>query len=510
MPRSSHLVTSSALALVMGTSAAFADLTAAEAWGDWLDYMRGMGYTLTSDETPDGSNLIVRNINVAMQLDDDKGAMNLSLGDLTFVENGNGTVDVVFPEVVPIIVTLTPENGKPPATVNLKYTHAGMKMTMSGTTDDLTYDTTADNITVSLDGITVDGNTFGSENAKFAMRLNELQSRSTMKIDELRTYQQAISTGAVSYALFMNPPEEQGSFDLKGQIAQTSFQGGGDIPLDLNGVSSMQAMLDAGFAFAGDIAFGAGNMQMKTTDPQNSVDFSSSSDGGTLNMQMGPTGLAYQGAQNNVNLNAQMSGFPFPLSLSMAQSGFGVQMPLAKSDVAQKFGFAINLTDFTMSDMIWGIFDPAGQLPRDPATIALDVSGEAKLLFDLMDPNSAEAMAAPDARPGEIEALSINTLVVDAVGARLSGNGDITFDNTDLQTYPGMPKPVGGVDLKLSGGNALIDKLVTMGIMQQEQAMGARMMMGLFAVPGETPDTLTSKIEFNDQGQVLANGQRIK
>ena len=36
-----------------------------------------------------------------------------------------------------------------------------------------------------------------------------------------------------------------------------------------------------------------------------------------------------------------------------------------------------------------------------------------------------------------------------------------------------------------------------------------RMMMGLFAVPtGE--DTLTSVIEVNDQGHVLANGQRLK
>jgi hypothetical protein len=36
------------------------------------------------------------------------------------------------------------------------------------------------------------------------------------------------------------------------------------------------------------------------------------------------------------------------------------------------------------------------------------------------------------------------------------------------------------------------------------------MMMGLFAVPGDAPDTLNSKIEFTQDGQILANGQRIK
>ena len=104
----------------------------------------------------------------------------------------------------------------------------------------------------------------------------------------------------------------------------------------------------------------------------------------------------------------------------------------------------------------------------------------------------------------------MNTLVVDAAGARLEGQGDVTFDNTDQTTFPGMPKPVGAVDLSLVGGNGLLDKLVGMGMLPEEQAMGARMMMGLFAVPGTEPDTLSSKIEFTEDGQVLANGQRIK
>ena len=73
-----------------------------------------------------------------------------------------------------------------------------------------------------------------------------------------------------------------------------------------------------------------------------------------------------------------------------------------------------------------------------------------------------------------------------------------------------MPKPVGAVDLSLSGGNGLLDKLIAMGLFPQEQAMGVRMMMGLFAVPGDAPDTLNSKIEFTQDGQILANGQRIK
>ena len=49
-----------------------------------------------------------------------------------------------------------------------------------------------------------------------------------------------------------------------------------------------------------------------------------------------------------------------------------------------------------------------------------------------------------------------------------------------------------------------------MGIVSDQDAMGARMMMGMLAVPGDGPDQLKSKIEINAAGHVLANGQRIQ
>jgi hypothetical protein len=52
-------------------------------------------------------------------------------------------------------------------------------------------------------------------------------------------------------------------------------------------------------------------------------------------------------------------------------------------------------------------------------------------------------------------------------------------------------------------------KLVEMGLVPQDQIMGVQMMMGMFAVPaGE--DAYTSKLEVKADGQVLANGQRLK
>ena len=199
--------------------------------------------------------------------------------------------------------------------------------------------------------------------------------------------------------------------------------------------------------------------------------------------------------------------FPFPVMLSMAQAGFNLAMPVAQTDEEQDFEFGIVLGDFTMPDTLWGIFDPA-VLPRDPATILVDLSGKARILTDILAPDAAMAMAHK--APGELNALTINELVVSAAGAEIVGKGDFTFDNSDLQSFDGIPAPSGKANLSIAGANGLLDKLGQMGFVGDEEAMGARMMMGLLAVPGDAPDTLKSEIEINEQGHILANGQRIK
>jgi len=140
--------------------------------------------------------------------------------------------------------------------------------------------------------------------------------------------------------------------------------------------------------------------------------------------------------------------------------------------------------------------------------LLIDLSGKAKLFFDLIDPAQADAIAMADV-PGELNALTLNNLSLKLGGAALTGLGDFTFDNTDLETFDGMPRPTGELTMNLKGGNALIDSLVKMGLIPEDQAMMGRMMMGMFA-RSVGDDELSSKIEINDQGHVIANGQRVQ
>ena len=105
--------------------------------------------------------------------------------------------------------------------------------------------------------------------------------------------------------------------------------------------------------------------------------------------------------------------------------------------------------------------------------------------------------------------MAINDLTVKIAGAEVMGTGAFTFDNTDMTTIPGMPRPEGSLELNINGVNGLLDKLVGMGLIPEDQAMMPRMMMGMFAtVVGE--DQLTSKIEIDAAGGIFANGQQIQ
>lgn len=145
-------------------------------------------------------------------------------------------------------------------------------------------------------------------------------------------------------------------------------------------------------------------------------------------------------------------------------------------------------------------------LPRDPATVALNMTGTATLFEDLVNDDLEDA----DELPGEVNTLKLADLLIDLVGAQITGNGAFTFDNTDMQTFDGIPRPEGSVNLSAKGVNGLLDTLVAMGLLPEEQVMGARMMMAMFTVPGAGEDEMSSVIEINAEGHVLANGQRIQ
>jgi hypothetical protein len=248
------------------------------------------------------------------------------------------------------------------------------------------------------------------------------------------------------------------------------------------------------------------SFQMTVVEDDEPMNIETSNGPGELQVAISKEGIEYLGGATDLAVNLVGGEIPFPVSFNMDEIGYEFVMPLAASEEAQDFALGLTLGGLVVPDMLWNIFDPSAILPRDPATLSFALDGKTRLFKDLMDPSLEDS----EEFPGELTALTLSDLVVEIGGAELTGTGDFTFDNSDLESFDGMPRPEGAADFRLLGGNALLDKVIEMGFVSQEEAMGARMMMGIFATPGPSEDELNSRIEVNDQGHVLANGQRLR
>lgn len=492
-----------ALATVLATSPAFADLTAQEVWGDWRSYLGTLGYDVSAAEKTDGDTLTLSDLMVNMVLPEDAGTVAMTLGEISLRDNGDGTVTMTMPATMPMMVKARPE-GEEAVDVQINMSQTGLNMVISGTPEDINYSYTASSLGMTLASLVVDGKAMDGV-AQFEMLMKNLIGRSQMQLNELRHVSQKLSVDSVSYNFSAADPEGDGNMKFVGNWKDMSFEGEASIPLDLD-PQNPEEIFEKGFAFAGAYEFGGGSTEFVFAEDGEVVQASSSSQAGELAMAMDAKQLAYAGTTKGLSVNMAGGDIPFPISAQVGEAGFAVEMPLAASDTPQDFGLAFSIVDFAVPDMLWGMVDPQGVLPRDPATVAIDVSGTAKLFGSLLDPEIVDSPAPP----GELHSLSLNGLQVSVAGAELTGKGAFTIDNTDLQTFGGVPRPTGAVDLQLVGGNGLLDNLIKMGIVPENEAMQARMMMGLFAVPGDGPDTLKSKLEVNEQGHVLANGQRIQ
>ncbi len=495
------------LAYAIVTQGAFADVTAQDVWDDWHAYMTQMGYTVSGEQSVSGGVTSITDMTVTMEIPDEGGSFQMVVPEMTLTENGDGTVSIGLPESFPM--TLTGEDGDEAFSVAIGYAHKGLEMLVSGAPDDMTYDYSAAMLGITLDDLKVDGESLPDDVLAIDFKLTDLAGTSRMKIGENRDVDQKFTASGLTYDLAFSDPESDDDGKIDGSLNQLTFEGTNVIPADFN-IADPQAFYEAGFSFSGLFTYASGTTSIAGTSEGEAFSMGSESEGGRFGASIDSQRLAYDVQQNSSKLAVTTADLPFPIEIAMANAGLKFEFPLQQSEEIQPFGFAINLTDFTMSDVLWSIFDPAGSLPRDPATIALDTTGTAKILTNIFDPESVEALEFSEEAPGELHSLRINELLVSLVGAKLTGDGDFTFDNSNTEEFDGMPAPSGVANLTLVGANALIDKLIGMGLIQESDALGARMMMGLMAVPGDEPDTLNSKIEFTEDGQILANGQRIK
>jgi hypothetical protein len=502
MSRWTQISGATALACVFSASAGFADVTGQEVWNDWKSYLQDFGYTVSGAESRSGDTLTIADLVMSMDTPETDGRVTMTMPELTFTDQGDGTVAVGLPETSSMEVTAqSPEGDAFDMTIDMTMT--GMSTIVSGAPDNMTYSYTAASIGMALADLNADGDL--PDEFTFGLTLNNLIGQSSMKIGEMREVAQTISAQGLSYDLRIAETSEDVTFLVNGGADGLQFDGTSVIPIGVN-MEDASALLKSGFKMEGTVRQNSAQAKMSFVEGDDSMTIDSSTGSGEVELAFSDAGFKYIGGGSDIAVNVVGGEIPFPVAIQLAEAGYEFQMPLAASDAEQDFALGLTFGGLSVPDMLWNIFDPSAILPRDPATVSFALNGKTRLFQDLMDPT----LEPGDDFPGELTALTLSDLVVEVAGAELTGSGDFTFDNSDVESFDGLPRPQGAVDFRLLGGNGLLDKIIQMGFISQDDAMGARMMMGIFATPGPSEDELNSRIEVNEAGHVLANGQRLR
>ena len=494
------MLTGTILALAV-PAPALADLSAQDVWEAFSKQLSAYG-KLEADLAEAGGRLTARAMNLSTDVDGLRSNTALS-GEIAFQENSDGTVSILFPAEMTATLNVS-DNGAAPVNITYAFEQQGMQVTASGQAGNITHDFTAPQLTYTLEGLSVDGKKIGSQVELVLSNTVGTWLSAGNAVTQV-TADYTIDTLSVN-ANFTDPTTRD-EIKFTARMNDLAAESENTIP---DGLQSMtpQMMFAAGFGVAAKLDYGEVAYGADVTSKGQNTKLLGSIEKGSLDVSVDGDQVRYTTAAEQMDVSGSVSGLPFPpVDIHLDTSSFNLLMPLAQSDAAREFGLGITMEGFTISDFVWAMLDPAQQLPRDAANIVLDLKGTGNWLIDIFD---TEALENATAAPGEVESLSLEALEVTVAGASLTGDGAFTFDNSDTVTFGGVPRPQGQVDLALTGGITLLDKLTAMNIVPQQQAMGIKMMSGLFAKPGPGQDSLTSRIEIDAAGRVLANGQQIR
>jgi hypothetical protein len=486
-------------ALVVFAVPASAAITPAEAWTSMQTYYANAGFTVTAQREDDGDDLILRDMVITSARE--TGDVTFNIPELSLERDGDG-VDLTMSDTMTVnIPTIAPDGSSAETLVTL--TQKGLAADITGEADDMNIDFKSSEIVVE---------TSGSRTADdpipmvLRMAFDGLKGTETVKTGDMTEVTADFTVDSISYTMTGATPPASDDIGA----APTTFNSNGSLenavvnfelvtPADLESATMTEAVQN-GLRTKGALKFGKSSGGSEVETANGMMKTQTTSEGSNLNFSLDASGGQYSANSLHAVLDLTLPDFPLPVHAEMASAGAAMKFPTMPGNEASPVGIDLRLENLTVNEELWGLFDPSKKLPRSPATVIVALDGMARLTGDFTD--SASDMTQKP--PFELESMSLTELKIALMGADLTGTGTMTMDNTQP-----MPVPAGAVDLRLEGGNALIDNLVETGLVPSEQLMGIRMMLGLFAVPAGD-DVMTSKIEMREDGGVYANGQRLR
>jgi uncharacterized protein DUF2125 len=258
-----------------------------------------------------------------------------------------------------------------------------------------------------------------------------------------------------------------------------------------------------GGSFALNIEGGASTTLIDSNSPNLPAKITGRGGSGSAEIAYNQDGFVYRLNFGEVDYTVEPDPnfMPFPpMQASMSSGSMELVSPVMPSGEVKDILLGLTLKDLVLSDSVWSMIDPGATIPRDPATLEIDIDAAAELAQPIFMLEGAD-------NPMEVlkvESVDIQKVFLSAGGAKVEAGGAMTLDNSGP-----IPMPNGAVDISVAGVQGLAQKLVDLGLIEQMQVGMVMGMMMAFAQPGTEPDTFSSKIEFKDGG-IFANGQQIQ
>jgi hypothetical protein len=469
-------------------------LTAQELWAQWQSQAAATGQVMTAAEVLPGDGTLTLNGFSASYSDGEVSTVG-RVERLVMTETGDGSVSIDISDRYDLTVTFEPGFGDPPVNIGIVLTAPDLEMTASGTPEAVTYRYAAPMVTVE-DGPITGGN---GAPPTIDMTLSIADVAATYTVDasdpDNLGYDSSSSFGSIAGAVnILPPPGEDGRMKLVLSTGAATGTGSGRLG-NIAELATNPDAIPAGFDVSGAFEYEDIAVELTFEHPRDAFTLIASNDGGSLSAEISETALAYRVAAEGSATYFAGADIPVPVEFSVDSAEIAFSVPLAPGGGSQPVSMRLAYRDIVLGPGIWAMADPAESFPRDPLTVIADLSGSVRVLENLL---AADMDAAVP--PVELQQMTLNELEISAAGARLTGSGQAEF-------APGpVPMPVGAVDLRLSGGLALLDTLQSTGLVPIEQLAMARGMLGAFTRPGATPDTLETTIEFTEGGGIRANG----
>ncbi|MDO5528225.1 MAG: DUF2125 domain-containing protein [Paracoccus sp. (in: a-proteobacteria)] len=538
-------------------------LTPQEAWDLLQEYNQRTGIELSAASAEaDGDALVLTNLGMShAQSAEDQAevAIDVVIPEVRFVSTAEDTVVMTATDSYEGSVSITSPHEDEPLTLPLRLAHPGFEMTITGTREDAVIHTLAPNLTIDLEIDLSTETRSGQMPLSFAatdldvrdhVTLGDmLRSRSEGSIGSVRVAGHAEDHPVEADAAPEKPETPADREEAKRAQQERDVQGPGRIdfaidfgPIRGNADVTVQGDLSTMFT-SGDMAAAVrAGMNMASQAEIQSMRITAEVDdindgeprrttiaigaeGMTAGLEMNESRAAYQLGIDSSDVRFESSDQEVVIAYTTGAVSTDIQAPMLAGPELQPFKIAQSMQDVMLGEDLWALISTGRDLPREPISFDMDITGDVLMERDLIDSEMQKLqleLSDPDLTderrteimsemmnmgpPGELRTVNVNQLALSALGADATASGALNFPEGGE-----ISEPVGQINAEFNGVNQLLDRLVEAGVLEASDVMPMRMGLMMFArsVEGET-DRMVTDLEFREDGSIFANGQQIQ